>query len=79
MYVMAEEDGLILVILTTSHTVCYTNAEEKVVLCVEKKDTAVLNALQTHNKRNPHPGTAQSNYLKETEVSCKFLLNHKAR
>lgn len=46
---MDEEDGLTVVVLTTSHTVRYPNAEEKVILGVEKKDTAVLNALQTHN------------------------------
>lgn len=60
MCVMAEEDGLIAVILATSRTVCYANAEEKIILCVEKKDTAVLNTLQTLSKRNPRLGTAQS-------------------
>lgn len=48
MYVMTEEDGLLVVIFTASHAACYTNAQEKVILCVEKKkDTAALNALQT--------------------------------
>lgn len=68
-----------MVVLTTPLTVCYANAEEKVNLCVEKKDEAVLNTLQTENKRNPHLGTAQFNYLKEVEVSCKFLVNHRPR
>lgn len=45
MYVMAEEDGLIVVVRTTSHTVCYANAEESHFMYREK-DTAVLNALQ---------------------------------
>lgn len=34
---MAEEDGLLVVIFTASHAACYTNAQEKVILCVEKK------------------------------------------
>lgn len=44
----------------TYNILYYTNAEKKVIWYVEKKDAAMWNTLETHNKRNPHLSTAQS-------------------
>lgn len=55
---MAEEDGLIVVVLTTSHTVCYANAEESHFMYRGKRYSCAKCSANT--KRNPHLGTAQS-------------------